>query len=333
MPTKQSTRIPVVCALGRFPEFVDWLRQRIDADRYFSRRVEATIVTDKQERDAALPTAEVYTTFRFSPDQFRLCKNLKWLHLGMAGADSALFPAFKRSRVMLTSSVGLHDDTVPNAAMGFLLSFATGLHQGYAQKNAGEWNRKEIVLNRRQLAGQRLVVIGTGRIGQRIGRLARSHGMEVWGVRRSRSLQRLPGFDKIVPTRSLRKALETADFVVLAVPGIPATRDLIGAKELRAMKSTAYLINIARGSVVNEKALITAVTRGHIAGAGLDVFAQEPLPTNHPFYRLPNVAMTPHTSGDTVDYSFRAVEMFLKNLRRYCQGKELFNVVDKKRGY
>ncbi|GAB4322424.1 MAG: D-2-hydroxyacid dehydrogenase [Candidatus Zixiibacteriota bacterium] len=319
--------------MGRFPEFVDWLHDRVETDRFLGKRIRLVIPLGTSERNAALSNAEVYATFRFSSDEFRCCRMLKWLHLGLAGVDSALFPAFVRSRVLLTSSVGLHDDTVPDAAMGFILSFATGLHDGYAQKNARKWDRREIVLKRRPLRGQRLVVVGTGCIGQRIARLGKSHGMVVTGVRRSRPAQRLAGFDEVVSVRGLNRALETADHVVLAVPGGASTKHLIGAEQLRRMKPTAFLINIARGSVVNERALISALRSGQIAGAGLDVFEQEPLPADHPFYRLPNVAMTPHTSGDTADYSYRAAELFLKNLRRYLRGQDLLNVVDKRRGY
>jgi phosphoglycerate dehydrogenase-like enzyme len=239
----------------------------------------------------------------------------------------------RRSKVIVTSSRGLHDETVPQATWAFVLSFATGLHEGYRQKHAGTWDRKAIVLNRPLLSKQTMLVVGTGRIGRRIARLAKQARMEVWGVRRSRSAAKIPGFDRILTQRSLHTGLAWADYVVLIVPGGAGTGQMIGAAELKRMKPNAYLINMARGSVVDEAALIDALQQGEIAGAGLDVFAQEPLPNDHPFYKLPNVAMTPHTSGDTFDYSHRAAELFLKNLRRFMQGKPLINQIDKRRGY
>ena len=143
----------------------------------------------------------------------------------------------------------------------------------------------------------------------------------------------MPHFDRVLTLRGLQTALKQADYVVLAVPSVRETRNLIGAEELRWMKPTAYLINVARGSVVNEKALIGALKHNRIAGAGLDVFEQEPLPRAHPFYRMDNVALTPHVAGDSLDYAYRATELFLRNLRRYLLGKTLFNIVDKRRGY
>ncbi|MEW5874415.1 MAG: NAD(P)-dependent oxidoreductase, partial [Candidatus Zixiibacteriota bacterium] len=142
-----------------------------------------------------------------------------------------------------------------------------------------------------------------------------------------------PHFDRVVTRGSLHRLLPTADYVILILPGGESTRRMFGKAELDLMKPSAYLINMARGSVIDEKALISALRKKRIAGAGLDVFAQEPLPPDHPFYTLPNVAMTPHTSGDTLNYAHRATAMFLENLRLYLAGRPLFNVVDKKRGY
>jgi phosphoglycerate dehydrogenase-like enzyme len=333
MTAKRTTRIAVACALGRRPEFVDWLTGKVEDDRYLSKRVDFRVPRDETELEKNLSDAEVYATYQFSERKFDWAPRLKWLHLGLAGVDSALFPRMRSSKVIVTSSRGLHDETVPQATWAFVLGFATGLHEGYCQKHTGLWDRKAIVLNRPLLSTRKMLVVGTGRIGQRIARLAKQAGMEVWGVRRSRSTARIPGFDRVLTQRSLHTGLAWADYVVLIVPGGASTERMIGAAELKRMKPSAYLINMARGSVVDEPALISSLRRGEIAGAGLDVFAEEPLPDDHPFYTLRNVAMTPHTSGDTADYSYRAAELFLKNLRRYLQGKPLFNQIDKRRGY
>jgi phosphoglycerate dehydrogenase-like enzyme len=333
MTAKAITRIPVVCDLGRRPEFVEWIAGRVNADRLLSRRVDCQLPRDDSARDASLAGAEVYATYRFSERLFACAPKLKWLHLGLAGVDSAMFPAMTRSKIKVTSSRGLHDETVPQAAWAFVLSFATGLHDGYRQKHERQWDRRAIVLSRTPLSQQRMLVIGTGRIGSGIARLARQSRMEVWGVRRSRSKGTLPHFDRTMTLRGLHSALGQADYVVLATPGGDGTANLIGAAELKQMKSTGYLINIARGSVVDERALVAALRNGQIAGAGLDVFAQEPLPDNHPLYSLPNVAFTPHTSGDTADYPNRAAELFLSNLRRYLSGRPLVNTIDKRKGY
>ncbi len=328
-----SPAVRVVCSLGRDPDFVTWLMERVASDRSFRRRVEFCIPLSATEKDELLPHADVYVTYRFSEEEFRRTGCLRWLHMGVAGVDSAIFPALQKSRMILTSSVGIHDETVPMAAWAFVLAFATGLHEGYRQKFEGHWDRAAITAKRIPLSRQRILIVGTGRIGSGIARLAKQAGMDVWGMRRTSSRVSPPHFDHVITRRGFLNALGESDYVVLAVPGGPATQCLIGKDELIGMKPTAFLINVARGSVVDEPALIAALKSGTIAGAGLDVFAQEPLPAGHPFYTMPNVAFTPHTSGDTPDYPYRAAELFLKNLRRFLLGRPLLNVVDKRLGY
>jgi len=333
MTGKTNTRISVVCALGKQPEFIAWITKRVRADRMLSRRVDFMCPRDDDERNRLIAKADVYAAFMFSEQLFKKAPNLKWLHLGLAGVDSAIFPAIQRSPVQVTSSRGLHDETVPMAAWAFVLSFATGLHEGYRQKSERKWDRKVIVLNRVMLSRQHMLIVGTGRIGTGIAKLAKQSEMEVWGVRRSLSKTKPAYFDRVLTQRGLHKALQWADYVVLATPGGAGTAHLIGANELKQMKSTAYLVNIARGSVIDEPALVKALKTGKIAGAGLDVFSEEPLPANHPLYALPNVAFTPHTSGDTIDYPYRAADLFLTNLRRYVAKRPLINLIDKRKGY
>lgn len=326
-------KLQVVCTLGRGEEYRRWFAKQIRADRRLPARTEIHIPANDAERDEMLADAEVHATYRYSEEQFRRTPNLKWLHLGLAGAETALFPAMMQSRVIVTSSVGLHSETVPYAAWAFVLAFATGLHDGYRQQGARTWDRKAIVQKRCVPSKQTILIVGTGHIGSRIARMAKDAGMGVIGVRRSASKPKPRHFDRIATIRSLHRLLPRADHIVLIVPGGTETKHMIGAPELALMKPTAHLINMARGSVVDERALIDALENNRIAGAGLDVFAQEPLPPDHPFYTLPNVALTPHTSGDTADYGQRATLMFLDNLRRYLAGRPLFNVVDKRRGY
>ncbi|MEW5701055.1 MAG: D-2-hydroxyacid dehydrogenase [Candidatus Zixiibacteriota bacterium] len=323
----------VTCTYSREPEFARRLYDQVAADRLLSSRIRMHVPLERGEKEQILPETQVYATFRFSPEEFAVARRLKWIQIGMAGVDSALFPAMRDSNVIVTSSVGLHDETVPYVAWAFVLAFATGLHEAYRQKSAHIWDRRAVVVTRRILSQHLLLIVGTGRIGQRIALLAKHAGMTVWGVRRRTTGPKPHYFDRVFSRRALHSALRQADFVILIVPGGEATAQMIGAEELACMKPSAYLINMARGSVVDEPALIAALQNGTIAGAGLDVYATEPLPPNHPFYDLPNVAMTPHISGDTLDYPWRAAQLFLKNLRRYVTGKPLFNVVDKRRGY
>jgi phosphoglycerate dehydrogenase-like enzyme len=177
-------------------------------------------------------------------------------------------------------------------------------------------------------------VVGLGSIGQEVARLAKSFGMKVIATRRSVSeVTQTKTVDVTLPHTRLHQLLSESDFVVLTVPLTAETTKLIGEQELHTMKSSAYLINVARGGVVDEGILIRALEDGWIAGAGLDVFATEPLPAESPLWELPNVIFTPHVTGDMADYNAQATAVFCENLPRYLGGEELLNVVDKNRGY
>ena len=183
-----------------------------------------------------------------------------------------------------------------------------------------------------ELAGKTLLLVGLGAIGQHTAQVAAALGMRVLGVRRTAS-EPFPGIEHVAGIESLHDLLPEADFVVLMTPLTPATRGLIGERELRLMKRDAYLVNVARGGVVDEAALVNALRAGWIAGAGLDVFEHEPLPPDSPLWEMTNVIITGHYAGVTPAYDVRAFEVFLDNLRRYRAGQPLRNVVDKRLGY
>jgi phosphoglycerate dehydrogenase-like enzyme len=171
-----------------------------------------------------------------------------------------------------------------------------------------------------------------GAIGGRTAEVAAALGMRVWGVRRDPSLG-APGVEAMYSPEQLPDVLPEADFVVITAPLTHETRDLIGERELRAMKPTAYIVNIGRGGTIHEDVLIRALQEGWIAGAGLDVFAAEPLPVDSPLWEMENVIITGHYAGMTPCYDERALDIFLDNLQRYRAGQPLKNVVDKKLGY
>jgi phosphoglycerate dehydrogenase-like enzyme len=181
------------------------------------------------------------------------------------------------------------------------------------------------------LYNKTLLIIGTGNIGQEIALRAKAFGMQIWGSRRNP--EPLPNFDKIVGANEWKALLAEADYVVIATPSTPETKGLINAETLRLMRKSAYLINIARGAIVDENALLNALREGWIAGAGLDSFETEPLPTESPFWSLPNAFITPHCSALTPQLRSRIVELFLDNLTRYRHKKPLRNVVDRNAGY
>jgi phosphoglycerate dehydrogenase-like enzyme len=181
------------------------------------------------------------------------------------------------------------------------------------------------------LTGKTVAVIGLGRIGVGVAHRAKAMGMRVVGARRSGAP--VPGVDAVYPPGDLHRPLGEADYVVLAVPLTPATTGLMDAKAFDAMRPSAYLVNVSRGRVVDETALVEALRSGRIAGAALDVFAQEPLPPESPLWRLDNVIITPHVGGDMKDFSARSTRLFCENLGRYLRGEPMLNVVDLARGY
>jgi len=173
-----------------------------------------------------------------------------------------------------------------------------------------------------------------GAVGQEIARLCKAFGMRVIGIRRSDgAASPCPDVDRVYPREQLPELLAESDFVVLALPLTKETQGMIGEKELRVMKPTAFLINVARGAIVDEEALVRALTEKWIAGAGLDVFTREPLPPESPLYAMDNVIFSPHISGDIPDYESRAVEVFCENLRRYLAGEPFLHEVDREKGY
>jgi phosphoglycerate dehydrogenase-like enzyme len=190
-------------------------------------------------------------------------------------------------------------------------------------------------LGGRELAGQTLGIIGLGNIGRRIAQLGRAFGMRVLGTRRSihYSGDQEPDVDQSFPPEQLHELLRLSDYVVISVPLTRETVKLIGETELRIMRPNTYLVNIARGQVIDEQALIRALREGWIAGAGLDVTEEEPLPSESPLYSLPNVILTPHISGNSVHYDARLAALFADNLKRYRSGQQLKNRYEPSRGY
>jgi len=254
---------------------------------------------------------------------------LKWLQVMSAGIDR-LAEEILQSQVMVTNVSGIHRTPISEFAIHFMLCFAKQAPLCWQMKKEKKWQRFQPAVLRSQTVG----IIGLGNIGKEIARLAKAFGMRVVATRRSaRKVGRARYVDVVYPADQLRRLLPESDFVVLALPLTRETKKMIGEAELRAMKPGAYLINIARGEIMDEEALIRALEEKWIAGAGLDVFAAEPLPPESKLWELPNVIFSPHVSGGMPHYVRQATEIFCENLKRYLAGKKFIHVVDKKRGY
>jgi phosphoglycerate dehydrogenase-like enzyme len=253
---------------------------------------------------------------------------LDWQHTPSAGVNHILTPTFLQRDILLTNGAGVHAIPIAEFVLTFMLYHAKHLHKLQALQAERHWVRG---LQLQELANATVLILGTGNIGKAIASRAKAFGMKIWGSRRHP--QPLPNFDKVVGVDEWRSLLPQVDYVVVATPLTPETKGMIDASVLRSLRDSAYLINIARGAIVDETALITALREGWIAGAGLDTVLTEPLPPESPLWSLPNIFITPHCSAVSPVLKGRIVELFLDNLQRYQAGKPLRNVVDKLAGY
>jgi phosphoglycerate dehydrogenase-like enzyme len=279
-------------------------------------------VGDRAEAFAeAAPEADVILnwtgTRELLQQVWRMAPRVRWVHSRAAGLDDLLFSELVESPATLTNAQGVFSEILAEFVIGAVLFFAKGFRRMVRSQQAGVWDQFDTV----QVAGQTMGVIGFGDIGRAAAQRAEALGMQVIALRRRSEPERR------------RDLLAHSDYIVLNAPLTPETRGIVGEAELRAMKRTAVLINVGRGPLLDEPALIAALREGRIGGAALDVFDREPLPAGHPFYALDNVLLSPHAADHTPDWKQRAMQMFLDNFERYRKGEPLRNVVDKQRGY
>ncbi len=287
-------------------------------------------LASKKKLDVLLAEAEVIYAYRLPTNVIARSPKLKWVHLWSAGLNHLLNTDIMRSQVILTNGRGIYDTPIAEFVLGLMLMFVKNMALYTQLKQEKQWKRFPLSLLHSKTVG----IVGLGNTGRGVARLAKSFGMRVVGVDIKRAA-RTRYVDISLPREQLPQLLSDSDFVVLTLPLTSETSRLIGEKELRTMKPSAYLINTARGGLVDEETLIRALEEHWIAGAGLDCFANEqPLPTDSKLWELPNAIITPDVSGSTLeDYAIRATELFCENLRRYLSEKRLLNVVDKKKGY
>jgi phosphoglycerate dehydrogenase-like enzyme len=252
--------------------------------------------------------------------------NLHWMHLPNAGVDHPVFGQLLAKGVRLTNSSGVTAEPIAHTAIGGMLALARGFpHWGAAQRRH-EWAPLRAQDTPSDLRGQTMVVVGVGAIGNEIARLAQALGLRVIGIRRSPRTER-DHVDELLPPAALPEVLPRADWLVLACPLTEATHGLINAPALARLPATARVINIARGQIIDEAALIAALHQKRLAGAYLDVFEEEPLPGQSPLWDLPNVIISPHNSAASTGNAARISELFLRNLEHWVRREPLENEV------
>ena len=285
----------------------------------------------------AIRDAEVYFGFGIPRDLFVEARKLRWVHSAAAGVGSALHDEMRASDVVLTNSAGIHAIPIAEYAVAGILHFLRGLDVAIDQQRQAKWDKAFFVADDaplREMDTVRALIVGTGGLGAETGRRLAALGARVTGVRRRVELGPPPGFDRVIPLSEIDAALPEHDVVVLAAPLTGDTAGLLTAARLDLLPRSSIVVNVARGALVDEVALMERLESGRLRGAVLDVFREEPLAATSPLWHLRQILLTPHISPVSPGRFWpRQLDLFLGNWTRYINGEPLVNVVDKAAGY
>ena len=300
--------------------------QRISA---VSGDLDVVVARTPEEQDAHLPDTDVVLG-RFTPEILQKAKQLKWVQTPIAGADFVLFDQFLRSPIPLVTAKGIVGTHLAEHAFALILALTRGVGTAMRQRR---WDiRPTLRVALWELSGKTLGIVGLGGTGIEVAKRAQAFGMEVIATRRTQVPA--PSFVRLVwPPDRFNDLLDQSDIVVICAPLTGLTRGMFSLEAFQRMRPHALLINVSRGEIVDEPSLLQALRQGLIGGAGLDVFATEPLPEDNPLWSMENVIITPHVAGESSLRSDRVVDLFVTNVQRYASGQPLLNVVDKQEGY
>jgi phosphoglycerate dehydrogenase-like enzyme len=262
-------------------------------------------------------------------DVFTTCKDVRWVHSRSAGLDSVLFPELVASNVPLTNGSGVFSQSLGEFSLAAILYFAKDFRRMIRNQAAGVWEQFDV----EEIDGQTVGIVGYGDIGRAVAKRVRPMGMTVLAVKRHPPNGADPLIDEFYQPDDLLKMLPRCDYVVVSLPLTAETHHMISDKEFAAMKPSAVIINVGRGPVIDEAAMVRVLKAKRIKGAGLDVFEHEPLPAGDPMYSLENVLLSPHCADHTADWLNQAMHFFLEQDRRFSNGEPIENVVDKSLGY
>ncbi len=311
------------------------LRQSLeDALAPLSEKIALSFTDPKAPDDALLARAEGVVCGNFSPETRAKCNNLRWVQFWSAGVDGKLFPALFEPGVTVCTGAGIHVDSCANHVLAMMLALARGLPLAFEAQQTKNWGAERAIRKAQfELDGATLGIVGVGAIGSAIARRAKAFGMNVIGVRRHADRPVPPGFDAVIPHLQYHEMIVRANHVVLALPLTDGTRWFFGEDEIEVIPKGAYLYNIGRGGLIDEKYVQAALRNGWLAGAGLDVFEDEPLPESSPWWTTPNTILTPHVGGNTPNYWPRLARIVAAQTERLLSGQPLENAVDSSLGY
>jgi len=298
-------------------------RQQFPDLRVLSANDAASLERQLADADVILASAS-----RFPVHLLDKARRLRWFQSTSAGVESILPIRNRIGNLVVTNARGVHGELIADFVMAGMSMMHWDFPRFLREQSRKEWHTRCVP----PISERTLGVVGLGSVGAAIARRGKSAGMRVIGSKRDVT-KPVPGVDRLFPPDGLAELLQFSDFVVLAVPQVAETTKLIGREQLQLMRRTAFIVNIARGSVIAENELIKALEAGIIAGALLDVFEREPLPAESPLWTMPNVIVTPHVAGYPSDYPARVFEIFADNMQRFLENKPLCNLVDLTRGY
>ena len=282
-----------------------------------------------------LPDTDIFVGYSLRAEQLKYAKKLKWIHSTAAGIAQLTYPELRDSGIFVTNPRGVFSVPMAEHTMGLLIAMVRNFPDSVRFQEKSMWGQQQLwdmPQKLTELNGRNLLIVGYGSIGEELAKRAKAFGMRVKGITRSGKGD-TSFVEKILPARQLHEALSEADYVVIAAPETAETKHLIGAAEISRMKRGAHLINVGRGSLLDEAALIAALENGHLAGAAIDVTGIEPLPENSPLWKAPNLFITPHTSAVSDRLWQRETDLLVELLELWFSGREMKNVVDLARGY
>jgi len=317
--------------------FTEWRPKPMMADAIRRRWPEVRVLhlPNYDRLPEELPDTDIFLGYSLRPKQLKDAKKLKWIHSTAAGVAQLMYPELRDSGILVTNPSGIFSVPMAEHTMGLLLALARNFPDSVRQQDQSHWSQQELwdkPQHLTELNGQVLLIVGYGSIGRELARRAKAFDLRVWGVTRSGKGD-LTHAERIVPASQLDDVLPQADYVIISAPETPETKHLIGEPQLARMKPGARLINVARGSLLDESALIRSLVSGTLGGAALDVAEAEPLPPESPLWKTPNLFITPHTSAVSDRLWNRQTSLFLELLERWFDGREMFNRVDFSRGY
>ena len=332
--TKPSETKLVICV---WHPFTEWRPKPLVAEALRKRWPEMRVVhlPDYDTLPEELPDTDIFVGYSLRAKQLKDAKKLKWLHSTAAGVAQLMYPELRDSEILVTNPSGVFSVPMAEHTMGLLLALARNFPDSVRQQDRAIWSQQDLWDKPQHLGevnGQVLLIVGYGSIGRELAKRAKAFEMRVWGVTRSGEGEG-SYVEKIFSAAQLHEALPEADYVVVAAPETADTKNLIGAKEIAKMKRGARLINVSRGSLVDQKELISALEKGTLAGAAIDVAEIEPLPEDSPLWQAPNLFITPHTSALSDRLWQRQAALLVALLERWFDGREMFNRVDLARGY